>query len=202
MQRDQIEKAPPEEALKHPTWDMGPKITIDSATLMNKALEVIEACWLFDLDRSEIDVVVHPQSIVHSFVEYRDGSVIAQLSPPDMRLPIQYALSYPERWEAVAPRYDFKTTQQLDFFPPDIETFPALQLGFEVAEQRGTAGAVLNAANEIAVSRYLQSEISFYDIERVCHEVLTRHDFRASPTLEDLFVLDDWARKETTQWQP
>ncbi|MCG6156768.1 1-deoxy-D-xylulose-5-phosphate reductoisomerase [Rubinisphaera margarita] len=200
--RDEIASAGPKAALKHPTWDMGPKITIDSATLMNKALEVIEARWLFNLQAEQIDVVVHPQSIVHSFVEYRDGSVIAQLSPPDMRLPIQYALSYPERWEAVAPRFDFKSAQSLDFVPPDLERFPALQLGFDVARQGGTSGAVLNAANEIAVSRYLQEELSFYDIANVCREVLSRHTFHASPSLEELVALDDWARKETTQWQP
>tara|TARA_R100000789_G_scaffold89737_1_gene86954 strand:- start:2156 stop:3304 length:1149 start_codon:yes stop_codon:yes gene_type:complete len=202
LSRKEIASKTPEQALKHPTWDMGPKITIDSATLMNKALEVIEARWLFNLQAEQIEVVVHPQSIVHSFVEYRDGSVIAQLSPPDMRLPIQYALSYPQRWEAVAPRLDFKTAQHLDFSPPDLATFPALKLGFDVAKQGGTSGSVLNAANEIAVSRYLQNELSFYDIERVCREVLSAHEFIASPTLDELVALDDWARKETTLWQP
>lgn len=197
----EIKAATPEEALNHPTWDMGPKITIDSATLMNKALEVIEARWLFDLQADQIDVVVHPQSIVHSFVEFQDGSVIAQLSPPDMRLPIQYALAYPERWTAVAPRMDFKTACQLDFSPPDLERFPALQLGFEVARRGGSSGAVLNAANEVAVSRFLRGELSFYDIEKVCRQILDQHDFSPTPTFEELVALDDWARKETILWK-
>jgi len=198
---EEIRNATPAEALNHPTWDMGPKITIDSATLMNKALEVIEARWLFDLQAEQIDVVVHPQSIVHSFVEFQDGSVIAQLSPPDMRLPIQYALAYPERWSAVAPRMDFKTACQLDFSPPDLERFPALKLGFEVARRGGSSGAVLNAANEVAVSRFLRGELSFYDIEKVCRQILDRHDFSPSPTFEELVALDDWARKETILWK-
>lgn len=197
----EIKAATPEEALNHPTWDMGPKITIDSATLMNKALEVIEARWLFDLQADQIDVVVHPQSIVHSFVEFQDGSVIAQLSPPDMRLPIQYALAYPERWTGVAPRMDFKTACQLDFSPPDLERFPALQLGFEVARRGGSSGAVLNAANEVAVSRFLRGELSFYDIEKVCRQILDQHDFSPTPTFEELVALDDWARKETILWK-
>ncbi|MCA8983963.1 MAG: 1-deoxy-D-xylulose-5-phosphate reductoisomerase [Planctomycetaceae bacterium] len=200
--RDQIAHATPEQALKHPTWSMGPKITIDSATLMNKALEVIEARWLFNLQPEQIEVVVHPQSIVHSFVEFQDGSVIAQLSPPDMRLPIQYALSYPERWEAVASRMDFSSRSCLEFFPPDLETFPALNLGFDVARLGGTSGAVLNACNEVAVSRFLQNAISFYDIDQACRDILDRHPFTISPTFEELVALDEWARKETIQWQP
>lgn len=200
--REMVAQATPAEALNHPTWNMGPKITIDSATLMNKALEVIEARWLFNLQADQIEVVVHPQSIVHSLVEFQDGSVLAQLSPPDMRLPIQYALSYPERWAAVAPRMNFSESCTLDFTPPDLETFPALQLGFEVAQAGGTAGAVLNACNEVAVSRFLENDISFYDIEQACREILDRHPFSSNPTFEDLVALDDWARKETILWQP
>jgi 1-deoxy-D-xylulose-5-phosphate reductoisomerase len=169
---------------------------------MNKALEVIEARWLFNLQSNQIAVVIHPQSIVHSMVEYCDGSVLAQLSPPDMRLPIQYALSYPVRWEAVAPRMDFRKTFSLDFQPPDLERFPALQLGFEVAQAGGTSGAVLNACNEVAVSRFLKHELSFYDIPRVCRALLDRHDYSSSPSFDDLLALDDWARKETIRWQP
>ena len=199
---EQIARATAAEALNHPTWNMGPKITIDSATLMNKALEVIEARWLFNLQSDQIAVVIHPQSIVHSMVEFQDGSVLAQLSPPDMRLPIQYALSYPDRWEAVATRMDFAKTCTLDFQPPDLEKFPALQLGFEVARWGGTSGAVLNACNEVAVSRFLKHELSFYDIPRVCRVLLDRHEYSSSPSFDDLLALDDWARKETTRWQP
>lgn len=198
----EIENAGPDLALKHPTWSMGPKITIDSATMMNKALEIIEARWLFNLQADQIGVVVHPQSIVHSLVEFMDGSQIAQLSPPDMRLPIQYALSYPERWEAVTESCDYQKPLRLDFFPPDLETFPALGLGFEVARRGGTTGAVLNAANEIAVSRYLRREISFYDMTGVCRELLEKHTYHPAPSLEELTALDQWARKETNLWQP
>ncbi len=139
---------------------MGPKITIDSATLMNKALEVIEARWLFDLEPEQVEVVIHPESVVHSMVEFVDGSVIAQLSPPDMRLPIQYALTYPDRVTAPCPRLDLKHAFSLHFEPPDEETFPSLALGFEVMRRGGTSGAVLNAANEAAVARFMRGEIS------------------------------------------
>ncbi|MES2791547.1 MAG: 1-deoxy-D-xylulose-5-phosphate reductoisomerase [Planctomycetota bacterium] len=189
-----------DEALAHPIWNMGPKITIDSATLMNKALEVIEARWLFDLDADQIEVVVHPQSIVHSFVEFVDGSVIAQLSPPDMKLPIQYALTYPERTAGIAPKLDWKTAFHLDFSPPDVDRFPALLLGFEVARRGGTCGAVLNAANEVAVERFLAGELAFCDIPRACRAVLDSHHFDPNPTLSELFRQDAWAREETRQW--
>ncbi|MGD9648867.1 MAG: 1-deoxy-D-xylulose-5-phosphate reductoisomerase, partial [Pirellulales bacterium] len=152
------------QALKHPTWQMGAKITIDSATMMNKALEIIEARWLFGLDAGEIDVVVHPQSIVHSFVEFVDGSVIGQLSPPDMKLPIQYALSFPERWPGPAAQFDWTRACHLEFEPPDFDRFPALALGLEVARAGGTAGAVLNAANEAAVAGFLAGELPFTQI--------------------------------------
>ena len=143
------------EALCHPTWRMGPKITIDSATLMNKALEVIEARWLFGLAPERIEVLIHPESMIHSFVEFTDGSVLAQLSPPDMRLPIQYALTYPERVPGPARRLNWRELGAWHFEQPDFETFPALQLGYEVARRGGTCGAVLNAANEEAVSRFV-----------------------------------------------
>lgn len=199
---EEIAVATPEQALKHPTWDMGPKITIDSATMMNKALEIIEARWLFNLQSDQIEVVIHQQSFVHSMVEFTDGSVIAQMSPPDMRLPIQYALSYPHRWKAVAAKADFQKPFSLDFSPPDFERFPALQLGFDVARTGGTTGAVLNACNEVAVSRFLRKELSFYDVVRVCRELLDRHEFVSKPTIEELAAQDQWARKETTLWQP
>ena len=189
-----------EDALAHPTWDMGAKITIDSATMMNNALEVVEARWLFDVEPNQIDVVIHPQSIVHSLVEYVDGSVLAQLSPPDMRLPIQYALSYPERWDAPADRLDISQAIQLDFEPPDEDKFPALSLGHEVDRQGGTSGAVLNAAKEEAVNRFMNGEIRFPDITEICRAVLNNHDFDPSPSLETLFEYDAWARKEVRRW--
>jgi len=196
----ELESVTPEAALNHPTWQMGPKITIDSATMMNKALEVIEARWLFDFPVEKIDVVIHPQSVIHSFVEYVDGSVMAQLSPPDMKLPIQYALSYPERWEGVSPRIDWKSGFQFEFETPDHEAFPALELGFEVARRGGTCGAVLNAANEVAVERFLAGELKFCHISRLCRDILESHDYHPSPSLEELLTLDEWTRKETYSW--
>jgi 1-deoxy-D-xylulose-5-phosphate reductoisomerase len=191
-----------EEALRHPTWQMGPKITIDSATLMNKALEVIEARWLFDLEPEQIEVVIHPGSIVHSMVEFVDGSVIAQLSPPDMRLPIQYALTYPDRHPCPGPRLDLSCPLSLQFEPPDRETFPCLELGFEVMRQGGTAGAALNAANEVAVARFLGGEIGFLDIPRACRAALDAHDHDSHPTLDQLWKVDARARLEVQRWKP
>ena len=189
-----------EQALKHPTWSMGRKITIDSATLMNKALEVIEARWLFDLQPDRIDVVIHPQSIVHSFVEFCDGAVLAQLSPPDMRLPIQYALTYPERLAGPARKLVWRDLSAWHFEQPDHEAFPSLQLGYEVARRGGTCGAVLNAANEVAVSRYLAGAMPFLDIPRACRVALDQHDYDPRPTLAELAACDRWARQETSRW--
>ncbi len=188
------------QALAHPTWQMGPKITIDSATMMNKALEIIEARWLFGVGADQIDVVVHPQSIVHSMVEFQDGATVAQLSPPDMRLPIQYALTYPERWAGTTARMDWMQASQLTFQPPDFDAFPALRLGMEVAARGGTCGAVLNAANEIAVERFLQGTLRFHEIPQACEAVLKHHTFDPQPTLSDLLRQDGWAREETRQW--
>lgn len=199
--RQQLAEVTVAQALNHPTWKMGRKITVDSATMMNKALEIIEARWLFGLTADQIDVVVHPQSIVHSMVEFRDGSTLAQLSPPDMKLPIQYALSYPDRWDGVSPRMDWSKTQQLDFEPPDFEAFPALELGFEVVRRGGTAGAVLNAANEIAVERFLAGRLRFLEIADACREILNSHTFDANPTLSDLLQQDQWARQEMLRWK-
>ncbi|MFV1963821.1 MAG: 1-deoxy-D-xylulose-5-phosphate reductoisomerase [Pirellulaceae bacterium] len=196
----QLKRVTVEEALAHPTWDMGPKITVDSATMMNKALEIIEARWLFDVSPDQIDVVIHPQSIVHSMVEFRDGAVVAQLSPPDMKLPIQYALSYPDRWASPAAKLDWTTAMSLEFEPPDVQRFPALELGFEVARAGGTAGAVVNAANEMAVAGFLDGHLEFAEIVPVCRSVLEQHEFDASPTLEQLIGLDAWARREVTRW--
>ncbi|WP_437187385.1 1-deoxy-D-xylulose-5-phosphate reductoisomerase [Planctomicrobium sp. SH668] len=198
---DRLQNVTVADALDHPTWDMGPKITIDSATMMNKALEVIEARWLFGVDAGQIDVVVHPQSIVHSMVEFIDGSVVAQLSPPDMRLPIQYALTWPERKRGVSPKIDLTQFMNLEFGPPDRERFPALDLGFEVARLGGTSGAVLNAANEVAVARFLEGGLNFLDISRLSREILHAHEFDANPTLQDVIRIDDWAREEAHRWK-
>jgi 1-deoxy-D-xylulose-5-phosphate reductoisomerase len=200
--RRELRDVTPEEALQHPTWQMGPKITIDSATLMNKALEVIEARWLFQLAPEQIEVVIHPESIVHSMVEFVDGSVIAQLSPPDMRLPIQYALLYPRRVPCPGPRIDLSRATALRFEPPDRETFPCLDLGFEVMRRGGTSGAALNAANEAAVSRFLAGEIGFLDIPRACRAALDNHSFDSRPTLDQLWKVDNWARLEVQRWKP
>jgi 1-deoxy-D-xylulose-5-phosphate reductoisomerase len=196
----ELEDATPEAALCHPTWRMGRKITIDSATLMNKALEVIEARWLFGLDAAQIDVVLHPESVVHSFVEFVDGSVLAQLSPPDMRLPIQFALTYPERTRGPAKKLDWRALAALRFEQPDRATFRALDLGFEVARRGGTCGAVLNAANEAAVARFLDREMGFLDIARCCRAVLDTHDYDPNPSLGGLLAADRWARQEVARW--
>ena len=198
--QDRLASVTVEEALTHPTWEMGPKITIDSATLMNKALEIIEARWLFDLRPGQIAVVVHPQSIVHSMVEYIDGSVIAQLSPPDMKLPIQYALNWPERCEGVAAKLDWEQAMRLEFEPPDPERFPALSLGLEVAATGGTTGAVLNGANEAAVTAFLDGRLPLCGIVPACRRALDAHTFDPNPTLSQLVNLDRWAREEVFRW--
>ena len=192
---EQMKTVTVDQALAHPTWSMGQKNSIDSATMMNKALEIVEARWLFDVPASKLEVVVHPQSIVHSIVEFVDGSSIAQLSPPDMKLPIQYAFTYPDRVVGPCPKLDLTSTMTLELIPPDFERFPALRLGFEVAKFGGTAGAVMNAANEVAVDAFLKNEISFNDIVTACQEVVENH-----PTLDDLFAADHWARQEMSRW--
>ena len=197
----QLASVTPDQALCHPTWRMGPKITVDSATLMNKALEVIEARWLFDMPAEKIDVIIHPESVIHSFVEFKDGSVMAQMSPPDMRLPIQYALTYPDRLPGPARRLNWRELGAWHFEQPDHETFPALKLGFEVARRGGTCGAVLNAANEIAVGRFLAGELRFLDIPRTCRDVLDNHHYSASPSLAELIAADRWAREEVARWK-
>jgi 1-deoxy-D-xylulose-5-phosphate reductoisomerase len=194
--REQMEGATLESALAHPTWQMGPKITIDSATMINKALEIIEARWLFGLPAEAIEVVVHPQSIIHSMVEFEDSSVIAQLSPPDMRLPIQYALTYPRRLPCPCPDFDRTQPWDLTLEPADTERFPGLELGFQVAAAGGTAGAVLNAANEEAVGLFLTGKIRFTDIVVGCRDVLENHSHESNPPLNRLLELDRWARKE------
>jgi len=192
---DVMNRATPADALNHPTWRMGTKITIDSATMFNKALELIEACWMFDLPPEKVEVVVHPESVVHSMVEFVDGSVIAQLSPPDMRTPIQFALTYPERCDGIGRRLDLGQKLALHFEPPDFERFPALRLAYDVAERRGTLGAVLNGANEFAVSAFVAGEIPFGMISRVVELTIREHTLVSQPSLEDLLEADRWSRE-------
>ncbi len=194
---EQIAQATLSDALNHPTWSMGPKITIDSATMMNKALEVIEAHYLFDLRPDQIDVLIHPESIVHSMVEFCDGSVVAQLGAPDMRTPIQYAFTYPRRLPCPAAELSWRTVRRLNFEPPDMLRFPALELGYAAARGGGVSGAVVNAANEIAVERFRNGQIGFADITRMTRTVFERRTEIERPLLADLFAADDWARRET-----
>lgn len=183
------------QALKHPNWDMGAKITIDSASLMNKGLEVIEAKWLFDLQPDQIDVIVHPQSIIHSIVQFEDGSMKAQMGLPDMKLPIQYALGYPKRLAADFPRFNFMNYPQLTFEQPDRETFRCLNLAFEAMKQGGNMACIMNAANEIAVALFLQDKIGFLQIADVVERTMEKAVFIAQPTLEDFIASDGEARR-------
>ncbi|MDB5294221.1 MAG: 1-deoxy-D-xylulose 5-phosphate reductoisomerase [Phycisphaerales bacterium] len=192
---ERIESATLADALRHPTWQMGNKITIDSATMFNKALEIIEARWLFDLPAERIKVVVHPESVVHSMVEFVDGSVVAQLSPPDMKTPIQYALTYPERVPGPARRMDWAKAFDLHFEPPDEKRFPALTLAYEAVRAGGTMGAVLNGANEAAVDLFASGKIAFGEISRVVGFTMSRHPVQAAPSLDDLIEADRWARQ-------
>src|SRR5262245_19878296 len=184
-----------ERALKHPSWVMGRKITIDSATLFNKGLEMIEARWLFDIEMARVSVVVHPQSVVHSMVEFVDGSMLAQLSTPDMCLPIQYALTYPDRVASNRVQTHFAKIANLTFEEPDVERFPALNLARRAGEDGGTLPAVLNAANEIAVDAFCERRIAFEDIPRVVGRTMERHTVIANPTLEQILEADRWARQ-------
>lgn len=199
---DRIARATVDEALDHPTWNMGGKITIDSATMFNKGLELIEACWLFDLPPKMVEIVIHPESIVHSMVEFVDGSVLAQLSPPDMKTPIQYALTYPDRREGISRRLDISQAFSLNFEPPDLQKFPALRLAYDVAEMGNTAGAVLNAANEVAVAAFLAGNMSFGEIWRVVGDTISRHRLQPRPSLDDLLEADRWAREVAAEAIP
>jgi 1-deoxy-D-xylulose-5-phosphate reductoisomerase len=193
---DEMEAATPAQALRHPTWSMGPKITIDSATMMNKALEIIEARWLFGLEPDQIEVLVHPQSIIHSLVEFRDGSVIAQMGHPDMRVPIQYALTWPERLDAPVKKFDLAEIRALTFEAPDSARFPALELGQRAVRAGGTMGAVLNAANEVAVDAFLGGRLRFTRIAAIVRETMDAHAKIETPSLDDLRTADAWARAE------
>lgn len=191
----ELKKVSVQDALKHPNWKMGNKITIDSASLMNKGLEVIEAKWLFNLHLSQIDVIVHPQSIVHSMIEYEDGSIIAQLGEHDMRLPIQYALTYPNRVQNSYPKIDFLKYNTITFEEPRWEDFPCLNLAYKALTIGGTMPAVLNAANEVVVEKFLNKEISFLDIPILIEECMQRYNVKQNYNIEDIFFADAWARK-------
>lgn len=193
--REALARVTPEQALNHPTWRMGNRITIDSATLMNKGFEVIEACWLFGFAPSQVQVVVHPQSSVHAMIEYSDGSVLAQISATDMRMPIQYALTYPDRCEAPVPKIDWNQARRWEFLPPDTQRFPLLQLAYECQEAGGSATCTLNAADEVAVEAFLQERIGFLAISEVVRETLTRVPIRTARTVDEVLGIDGESRR-------
>lgn len=195
IEADKLEFVTPEEALRHPKWNMGKKITIDSATLMNKGLEVIEAHHLFAVSYDQISVVIHPQSIVHSLVEFLDGSLLGHFGVPDMRMPIQYAFSYPERWETVGERLDLGQLGELQFSSPDLQKFPALDLALAAGRQGGTMPAVMNAANEIAVESFLEGTLNFTGIVSAVEKVMGQHQVINNPDLPQIMAADTWARE-------
>jgi 1-deoxy-D-xylulose-5-phosphate reductoisomerase len=194
-----LQRVTPEQACAHPNWDMGPKISVDSATMMNKGLEVIEAHWLFQLEPARIDVVLHPQSVIHSMVEYVDGSVLAQLGNPDMRTPIAHALAWPERITSGVDSLDLFQVGRLDFEAPDMERFPCLKLAFAAAETGGTAPAVLNAANEVAVAAFLEGRLGFLGIAELVERTLNEIETKPAQSLEQLLEVDRLAREKAEQ---
>ncbi len=197
MTKQELRNVKVEDALRHPNWKMGAKITVDSATLMNKGFEVIEAYWLFGVPPERIEVVIHPESIIHSMVEFSDGTIMAQLSRPDMKAPIAYALSYPERLSDIVEPLDFTRLKRLTFEPPQREVFPCLDLAYTALKEEGTFPAVLNAANEVAVDAFLKERIGFSDIPYLIDRVLQRHKKGACDTIEEVLEADAWARQET-----
>ncbi len=197
--REALHSVTPEQALNHPTWRMGNRITIDSATLMNKGFEVIEACWLFDFAPSEIDVVVHPQSSVHAMIEYSDGSILAQISATDMRMPIQYALTYPDRQEAPVPKVNWAEARKWEFLPPDLEKFPLLRLAYECQESGGAATCTLNAADEVAVEAFLKGRIGFLSIYEIVSETLAKMPVREPRTVGEILEIDQESRAVARQ---
>ncbi|MCS7253683.1 MAG: 1-deoxy-D-xylulose-5-phosphate reductoisomerase [Armatimonadota bacterium] len=196
---EELKMVTPSEALSHPTWRMGPKVTIDSATLMNKGLEIIEAMWLFDTAPEKIEVLIHPQSIIHSLVEFVDGSMKAQLSLPDMRLPIQYALLYPKRLPSPISECELLSIGALTFEPPDVSRFPCLRLAREAAIVGGSMPAVMSAADEIAVKAFLRGEIGFMDIPKLIESVMEEHDAKPNPPLDELLEVDEWAKRVASE---
>jgi 1-deoxy-D-xylulose-5-phosphate reductoisomerase len=198
--KEQLATVMPEKALGHPNWSMGSKVTLDSATLMNKGLEVIETRWLFDIPAEKIEVHIHPQSIVHSMVEYWDGSVLAQMGIPDMRIPIAYALSYPQRMQNTLPPLNLLQVRELTFLPPDRDAFPCLELAYRALKQGGTYPAVLNAANEVAGQAFLAGRIRFHQISSLVERSLETHIGHPIQGLEDVIEADGWTRKECARW--
>jgi len=198
----ELESVTPAEALRHPNWSMGPRITVDSATMMNKAFEVIEAHHLFGLAPEQVQVLVHPESIIHSMVEFTDGTILAQIGVPDMRVPIHRALSFPERGTLPLEPFDPVRFRQLRFEAPDPARYPALRLGYEAVRSGGTAGAVLNAADEVAVRMFLDGQIPFPEISKVAAAVLASHPKVSHPSLEQIFDADGWAREEARRLLP
>lgn len=196
----QLTEVTPEEAIKHPRWKMGKKISVDSATMMNKGLEVIEARWLFDVGPKQIDIVIHPESIVHSLVEFIDGSILAQLGVTDMKIPIQYALTYPEIKKGSAGFLNLAEVGQLNFQKPDFEKFSVLKLAYQAAEVGGTTPCVLNAANEVAVEAFLNKEIQFLDIPKVLDHALQSHQNQTRYNLEEILELDKGIRNQSLEW--
>ncbi len=194
-----LSRITPEEALKHPTWSMGPKVTVDSATLINKGFEVIEASCLFRIPVDKIEITIHPQSIVHAMVEFIDGSVTALMHAPDMRLPIQYAISWPERWGGDYAKLELSDLGTLDFIKPDMERFPALELAYRAGRMRGTVPAVFSAADEVCVNRFLNRKIKFTDIVPGIKKIMEMHQPVSNPAVEDIMAADEWARRETAE---
>lgn len=197
LSKSKFSTVTPQKALNHPKWRMGRKISVDSATLMNKGLEVIEAKWLFGLEADKIEILIHPEAIVHSLVELTDGSVLAQLGVTDMRLPIQYALTYPQRFKSNLPKMDLLKIAKLTFKKPDFSKFPCLKLAYKVARENGTSAAVLNAANEEVVNAFLKGKINFIQIPKIIEKVLSRHKNTLEPSLNEILGADSWAREET-----
>jgi 1-deoxy-D-xylulose-5-phosphate reductoisomerase len=191
-----LQAVSPQEALAHPVWEMGPKISVDSATMMNKGLEVIEAHWFFQVPPERIEILIHPQGIVHSLVEYVDGSIIAQLSIPDMRIPIAYALSYPRRLATDLPGLNLVELNHLTFDPPDFEKFPSLKLAYEALQGGGTLPAVLNAANEVAVEAFIEESLKFTAIPLLIKQVMEEYEVKSAHTIEDILMADHWAREK------
>jgi len=201
LTQEEMAHITPEEALRHPTWKMGRKVTVDSATLFNKGMEVIEAHWLFGLDFEQIKIIIHPQAVVHSLVRFVDGSLKAQLAPPDMRLPIQYALSYPERWgNSELPQLDLEKLARLEFEPVNLDRFPCLRLALQAGREGGTYPAVLSAADERAVELFLSGQIGFLDIPELISWVLEQHEGKAHPSLEEILEIEPWVEEKVSEF--
>ncbi|MDP2911479.1 MAG: 1-deoxy-D-xylulose-5-phosphate reductoisomerase [Candidatus Omnitrophota bacterium] len=199
VKKSEFKNITPEQAVNHPKWKMGKKISVDSATMMNKGLEVIEARWLFNMDINSIHILIHPEAVIHSMVEFRDGAILAQLGPCDMRIPIQYGLTYPERLESGIKSPSFSSIKNLSFYEPDFERFPCMGLAYEAGKKAGTYPSVLNASNEIAVREFIKGVISFTDIPRIIEKVMDLHRGVRNPNLEDILDADKWARARTLE---